>query len=143
MTQQEIIVYSLTKRGAQIDFPYGPEVAVVRVQAPNCTKRPIFAQLFSLDGVPKCTLSCTAEGGAHYRQRYPVERGYHCPAVQQPYFYTFTANESIPDAAVREMIDHAYQAVVSKLPKSAQRELDASRRLPETFVTGSDKGRPM
>ena len=49
-------------------------------------------------------------------------RGYHCPAVQQPYFNTFPL-DSVPDELIFEMTDHSYTTVVGKLPKYKQRKL--------------------
>jgi predicted DNA-binding protein (MmcQ/YjbR family) len=63
--------------------------------------------------------------GDFYRKQYPgtVVRGYHCPPVQQPYWNTIHMNGTVPDEELRIMIDHAYQAVVDKLPKRVQKEI--------------------
>ena len=125
MTQQKIIDYCLTKHGAYTDFPFGPDVLVIKVKAPSQKSGRIFAQLFELKGEPKCTLSCSAEGGIFYRQKFPdkIVHGWHCPPVQQPYFNTFSVDNTIPDDVIKKMADHAYEAVIAKLPKYIQKEL--------------------
>ena len=63
--------------------------------------------------------------GDFYRQLYPetVVRGYHCPPVQQPFWNTVYLNGVVLDDELKRMIDHAYDAVIAKLPKKIQKEL--------------------
>ena len=119
-TPQELIQYCLSKNGAYIDHPFGPDSEIIKVE------KKIFAQFFQLKGVDTITLKCDAMTGQFYRQMFPniVVRGYHCPPVQQPYFNTFPLDGSVPDEIIFEMIDHSYSVVVSKLPKYLQRKLN-------------------
>ena len=125
MTHQQILDYSLQKRGAYLDFPFEPNVPVVKVKAPSQEKGRIFAQVFTLYGEPKVTLNCTPESADFYRQVYigSVTRGWHCPPVQQPHFNTVALDGTVPDEEILRMIDHAYAVVVAKLPKYQQKEL--------------------
>ena len=125
MTQDEIIRYCLLKPGAFLDYPFGPDVTIVKVKSQNSAAR-IFAQLFTLQGEEKATFNCDMMTGDFYRSLYPgaVTRGYHCPPVQQPYFNTVALDGAVPDDALIRMIDHSYSAVVAKLPKKYQRELE-------------------
>ena len=125
MTQKEMIVYCLSKPGTFLDYPFGPETAVIKVKAEHSAAR-IFAQFFSLKGRPKVTFYCDRETGEFYRSVFPdaVTRGYHCPPVQQPYFNTVDLLSDLPDKELLEMIDHAYAAVVKKLPKKHRQELN-------------------
>lgn len=125
MTQQDIIDYCLTKRGAYVDFPFGPDVLIIKVKAPSQDKGRIFAQIFHIKGEPKVTFSCSKEEGLLYREMFPekITRGYHCPPVQQPYFNTVTLDGIIPEDIIKAMADHAYEAVVLKMPKYIQKEL--------------------
>lgn len=118
MTYSELLSYCLSKKGAYIDHPFGPESDIIKVEGK------IFAQLFLLKGIETATLNCERMTGDFYRQMFPgiIVRGYHCPPVQQPYFNTFPI-ESIPDRLIFEMADHSYSTVVRKLPKFKQREL--------------------
>lgn len=117
---EKLIGYCLLKKGAYTDFPFGADVTVIK------TEKRIFAQFFTLRGVPSATLKCDLMTGDFYRRLYPgvIVRGYHCPPVQQPYFNTFPLNGSVPEALITEMIDHSYITVVGKLPKYKQRLLN-------------------
>ena len=130
MTQKEILDYCLTKPGAYIDYPFGDDVTVVKVKAPSQDKGRIFAQLFFLKGEPMATFNCDAVTGEFYRSVYPgaVTRGYHCPAVQQPYFNTVNLDGTVPDDEMMIMIEHSYSTVVAKMPKYIQKELNSESR---------------
>lgn len=114
MTVQEIECYCLAKPGAYRDLPFG--------EVPVCFKvrGKIFAQLYP----DKITLKCTAFSGEAFRSAYPgiVVRGYHCPPVQQPYWNTIDLGR-FPHGELAIMIDHAYETVVSRLPKRVQTEI--------------------
>ena len=118
MTHSELLKYCLSKNGAYIAHPFGPESDIIKVEGK------IFAQLFVLKGKETVTLNCDRMTGDFYRQMFPgiIVRGYHCPAVQQPYFNTFPI-DSVPDELIFEMADHSYTTVVGKLPKYKQTKL--------------------
>lgn len=119
MKTEELIEYCLSKKGAYKDFPFGEDCTVIKVE-----KR-IFAQFFMLKGRESATFNCDAMTGDFYRRLYPgvVVRGYHCPAVQQPYFNTLPLDGSVEASVILEMIDHSYKTVVGKLPKYIQKRL--------------------
>ena len=125
MTHQKILEYCLEKQGAYLDYPFGPEVAVIKVKAPSQEKGRVFAQVFMLRGEPKATFNCTPDSAEFYRSIYPgsVVRGWHCPPIMQPHFNTVSLDGTVPDEEILYMIDHAYAVVVAKLPKYIQREL--------------------
>lgn len=126
MTPQQIIDYCLSKNGAYIDYPFGPDVTVVKVGKTPARSGRIFAQIFTLNKIQSVTLNCDMMTGQFYRGLFPsiVVRGYHCPAVQQPYFNTMPIDETLlNDEIMFEMIDHSYKTVVEKLPKYLQAEL--------------------
>ena len=118
MKYSELLDYCLSKKGAYIDHPFGPESDIIKVEGK------IFAQLFVLKGKETVTLKCECMMGDLYRQLYPgvIVRGYHCPPVQQPYFNSFPL-ESVSDELIIEMTDHSYATVVGKLPKYKQKKL--------------------
>lgn len=119
MSIDEIIAYCLNKKNAYIDYPFG--------ETPICIKvhNKIFAQVYFNPKDCKVTFKCEPIFGELYRQVYPgvVVRGYHCPPVQQPYWNTVYLNGVVPDDVLRLMIDHAYKAVISKLPKKVRNDL--------------------
>ena len=125
MTKNQIIDRCLQKPGAYIDFPFGPDVTVVKVGANGSNGR-IFLQAFDLKGEPCVTFNCDRQTGEFYRNIYPdtVTRGYHCPPVQQPYFNTVKLNGTVRDSEIINMIDHSYKTVVAKLPKYIQKGFD-------------------
>ncbi|MFT3952721.1 MAG: MmcQ/YjbR family DNA-binding protein [Oscillospiraceae bacterium] len=115
----------MKKLGAYLDYPFGPDIQVVKVKAPSQEKGRIFAQIFHLRGEPKVTLNCAPDFGEFYRRIYPnaVVRGWHCPPVQQPHFNTVSLAGSIPDEELLQMVNHSYDTAVKKLPKYAREEL--------------------
>ena len=125
MTSQQILDYCLAKPGAYVDFPFGPEVIIVKVKSPSQDKGRIFAQLFELKGEPKATFNCDEMTGEMYRKIYPdsVTRGWHCPPVQQPYFNTVSLDRTVSAGELRRMVDHSYSVVLAKLPRYAQDEI--------------------
>jgi len=125
ITGQQIIEYSLKKNGAYLDYPFGDDVACVKMKAPSQDKNRIFVQVFTLKDEPKATFCCSADTGEFYRSIYPnsVTRGWHCPPVQQPYFNTVSLDGTVSDEEITRMIDQAYDVVLSKFPKYIQQEL--------------------
>jgi len=119
MTCERLADLCLKKPGAYEDYPFGDDTACYKVRGK------IFAQIFSLRGERKATFKCEPILADLFRQKYPgsVTRGYHCPPVQQPYWNTVSLDGSVPDDELRMMLDHAYNAVVAKLPRKLQKEL--------------------
>ena len=119
MTTDELLEYCLTKKSAYVDFPFGELPVCVRVEGR------IFAQIYPHPEERKVTLKCEPLTGDDYRRRYPgaVVRAYWCPASQQLYWYTLMLNGTVPDGALKGMVDHAYAAAVAKLPKRVQKKL--------------------
>ncbi|MBN9106676.1 MAG: MmcQ/YjbR family DNA-binding protein [Propionibacteriaceae bacterium] len=132
MDMDVLLDYCLAKPGAYLDYPFGPGVAVAKVRAPTQPSGRVFAQVFTLRGVPTATLSCDPLTATEYRALYPgvVVRGYHCPPVQQPYFNSLPLAGRVPQDEILELADIAYEVVVAKLPKYRQRELATSSGAP-------------
>ena len=118
MQYSELLNYCLSKNGAYVDHPFGPDSDIIKVEGK------IFAQLFVLQGELTVTFNCDRMTGEFYRNLFPgvVVRGYHCPPVQQPYFNTLPVDD-VPDEMIFEMADHSYITVVSKLTKYKQKRL--------------------
>jgi predicted DNA-binding protein (MmcQ/YjbR family) len=126
MTLQDIIDHCLKKKGAYLCFPFGEGYAVVKIKAADGEKGRIFAQVFELKGEPVATFNCAAEAGIFYRLKYPekVVRGWHWPPVTAPYFNTVSFDGSVPDDEIYKMADESYAAVLAKLPKTKQKEIE-------------------
>ena len=118
MLFEEIRAYCLSKHKAYEARPFG--------DIPICYKlnNKIFAQIYPLSTDYKITLKCTADVGEFYRMIYPqkVVRGYHCPAVQQPYWNTIYL-DNFPDNELLNMIDHAYDTVFKSFNKKLQKQI--------------------
>ena len=106
--------YCLSKPGATEDMPFGEDVLVFRVGGK------MFA-LAALDEIPTTTnLKCDPDLALELRDRYEqVQPGYH---MNKKHWNTVEIDSEIPEAELREMIDHSYKLVVKRLP-SAKRQL--------------------
>jgi predicted DNA-binding protein (MmcQ/YjbR family) len=106
--------YCLTKSGATEDTPFGEEVLVFKVGGK------MFA-LTSLDELPaRANLKCDPDLALELRDRYEqVRPSYH---MNKKHWNTVEIENGIPDAEIRNMIDHSYELVVKKLPKMTRRK---------------------
>ncbi len=120
MNTQALMAYCLTKQGAYLYCPFGPEPVCARVG-----KR-IFAEIFI--GRPWVTLKCDPLYGQMLRGKYPetIRRGYHCPPPQHPYNNTVTLDGTVPDTEVLAMVDHSYARALSSQTKT-EREAALAR----------------
>ena len=114
MSTEEIKTYCLSKPKSVEAYPFGDWPICIKVDGK------IFAQIY----LDKITLKCTAFSGQMFRDAYPgvVVRGYHCPPVQQPYWNTVDLAQ-FPPEELPMMIDHAYETVVSSMPKKVKCEI--------------------
>jgi predicted DNA-binding protein (MmcQ/YjbR family) len=98
--------------GAVEDYPFGDEVAVFKVGGK------MFA-LVSLDDDPGfVNLKCDPAAALELRDRYAAVRpGYH---TDKRHWNTVDLDGSIDDDDVREMVEHSYELVVSRLPKRSR-----------------------
>jgi predicted DNA-binding protein (MmcQ/YjbR family) len=111
----ELRDHCLALPGAEETFPFGPKTSVFKV-----TGR-MFA-LSQLRGQPlRVSLKCEPElaealRGAHAA----VLPGYH---LNKRHWNTVITDCSLPDDAIRDMIEDSYDLVVSKLPPAHRRAL--------------------
>jgi predicted DNA-binding protein (MmcQ/YjbR family) len=112
--------YCLTKPGASEEIPFGPDVLVFKVHGK------IFA-LAALDEVPPTVnLKCDPDLALDLRDRYEqVRPGYH---MNKKHWNTVEIETGIPDVELRKMIDHSYNLVIEKSPKSKVKVAAQSRR---------------
>ena len=76
--------------------------------------------LLALDEVPpRVNLKCDPDLALELRDRYEqVEPGYH---MNKKHWNTIEIEAGVPDVEIRKMIDHSYDLVAKKLPKSRSR----------------------
>ncbi len=107
--------YCLEKPGATEGTPFGPDVVVFKVGGK------MFA-LASLDEVPaRVNLKCDPDLALELRDRYEqVRPGYH---MNKKHWNTVEIDSGVPEAELRNMIDHSYELVVQSLPKAMRGKL--------------------
>jgi len=120
MDLAEFREYCLIKPSATEGTPFGPDVLVFKVSGK------MFA-LAALDEVPTTVnLKCDPDLALDLRDRYEqVRPGYH---MNKKHWNTVEIENGIPDAELRKMIDHSYELVIKKLPKSKAKVGAQSRR---------------
>ncbi len=101
--------YCLTKPGATEGTPFGPDVIVFKVDDK------MFA-LASLEEVPpRVNLKCDPERALDLRDCYEaVQPGYH---MNKEHWNTIELSGDLPDAELRDLIDHSYELVGKRLTK--------------------------
>jgi predicted DNA-binding protein (MmcQ/YjbR family) len=115
VTRDEVLDVCSRMPGAVEDYPFGDDVAVFRIGGK------MFA-LVLLTGVPgSVNLKCDPEWALELRARYAAVRpGYH---TNKRHWNTVELDGTVGDTELREMIDHSYELVVSRLPRSERARL--------------------
>lgn len=109
MNIEEFREYCISKPGVTEEFPFNETTLVFKVMGK------MFA-LTNLDGDWSLALKCDPERAIELREQYPAIRpGYHMSKV---HWNTVMMDGSLSQKLILELIDHSYQLVVDKLPKS-------------------------
>ena len=104
--------YLLGKPEAREAFPFGPDVAVMKVR----DKR--FATLGEEQGEGRMNLKCDPDQAQALRDIFEaVIPGYH---MNKKHWNTIKLDGSIPAGEIQRMIDHSYALVVAGLPKKVR-----------------------
>lgn len=110
MNRQILINNCLSKTGAYEDYPFGPEVLVIKVG----TK--MFALISERGGKLNISLKCDPFLAETLRKQYAaVTPGYH---LNKKHWNTIVVNDSIPDEEITWMIQHSYDLVFKSLSKA-------------------------
>lgn len=97
------------------DYPFGPGVAVLKVQ------NKMFATLGTEDGVARMNLKCEPNEALMLRDIFEaVMPGYH---MNKRHWNTVLLNGSIPRGEIERMIDNSYALVVQGLPSRQRKAL--------------------
>lgn len=106
--------YCLSKAGVTEEFPFDADTLVFKVMG----------KMFALAGIgsfDSINLKCDPEKAIELREQYDaVSPGYH---MNKNHWNTIAMDGSIPDATLKEWIDHSYDLVVSGLSKKLRAEL--------------------
>ena len=119
MDLEQFREYCLGKPHVTEGTPFGETVLVFKVGGK------MFA-LASLDDLPaKVNLKCDPDRALELRDRYEeVQPGYH---MSKKHWNTVQLEGTIPNAEIRQMIDHSYDLVVAGLPKAKREPLTKAR----------------
>ncbi len=108
--------YLLTKPGSFEDFPFGPDVAVYKIN------NKMFALLVELDGETRMNLKCDPDEAMALRDIFEaVIPGYH---MNKKHWNTVILNRTIPVGEIERMIDRSYGLVVKGLKKPERAALE-------------------
>ncbi len=113
--RDQVIAACTAKPGAAEDYPFGDDVAVFKVAGR------MFA-LIPLGPAPgSVSLKCDPDLAVALRARYPaIAPGYH---LNKRHWNTVQLDGSVPDAELLDLIDHSYDLVVARLPRSQRARL--------------------
>lgn len=119
MTGDEARAFLLSLPEAREDFPFGPEVAVMKVGDR------MFATLGTHDGQWRVNLKCEPQQALMLRDIFEaVHPGYH---MNKQHWNTVFLDGSIPRSELERMMEHSYDLVVAKLPARVRRPLQRLR----------------
>ncbi len=115
--EEKFKAYLLGKPEAWEDYPFGPDVSVIKV----CDK--MFATYSrNSDGYIHMNLKCDPNEALALRDVFEsVIPGYH---MNKKHWNTVILNDSIPDGEVERMIDRSFGLVVKGLNKAERRSLE-------------------
>jgi predicted DNA-binding protein (MmcQ/YjbR family) len=109
MNIEEFREYCLSKAGVTEEFPFDEVTLVFKVGGK------MFA-LTNLDGEWSLNLKCDPDKAIVLREQYPaIREGYHMSKI---HWNTLMMNGSLNNRLIKDLIDHSYELVRSKLPKS-------------------------
>ena len=109
--------YCLSKKGITEEFPFDESTLVFKVMGK------MFA-LVALERIPsQANLKCDPEWAIALREEHDgvITPGYHMSKVHWNTIFL----EELPPNLIRNLVDHYYDLVVSKLTKKLKAELDA------------------
>lgn len=106
--------YCIEKPGTTEEFPFDEHVLVFKVMGK------VYA-LTNVDNFESINLKCDPERAVTLREEYSgIIPGYH---MNKKHWNTVQMDESVPLTLVKELIDHSYALVVSKLTKKDKEKL--------------------
>lgn len=109
MNSKNLFLYCLSKPGAIEDYPFGPEVIVMKIASK------MFALISRREGQDILSLKCDPDFSEILRRQYPsIIPGYH---LNKKHWNTVLLDGSIAEKEIKELIDHSYQLVYKSLPK--------------------------
>ncbi len=115
MNIEEIRDFCLSKKGTTEEFPFDEVTLVFKVMGK------MYA-LTSLDKDLAINLKCDPEKAIELREQYEaIKPGYHMSKI---HWNTVEVDGSLKTDFIKELIDHSYDLVVSKLTQKLKKELN-------------------
>ena len=116
MTLEDFHSYCLAKPGVEETFPFDEHTLVFKVMG----------KMFALSGLEReefsVNLKCDPERSVELREQYPdIQPGWH---MNKAHWNTVLFEGDVPEQLLRDLIDHSYDLVVSKLTKKLKAELE-------------------
>lgn len=106
----------LTKPGAYLDYPFGKDVAVYKVNDK------MFALIAEKTNPLNLSLKCDPQLAEVLRDKYEsVLPGYH---LSKKHWNTLILSGQLEDQEILDLINHSYDLVVSGLPAKDQEKLN-------------------
>ena len=116
MNLDQARAYLLAKPEASETFPFGADVAVMKVG------KKMFATLAKRSGLPEMNLKCDPHEALILRDIFPAVRpGYH---MNKRHWNTVSLDDSIPAGELQRMMDNSYGLVVAALPRAQRQALE-------------------
>ena len=114
MNIEEFRAYCLSKSCVTEETPFGPDTLVLKVAG----------KMFAAAGIElfeRFNVKCDPEVALELREKFhAVEPGWH---MNKTHWNTIYVNRDLGDKQLKHWINHSYELVVSKLPKSKREEL--------------------
>ena len=118
MTPEQVREYMLSKPEAEEDFPFYPDVSVMKV------KGKMFATFAEEDGLYRMNLKCDPEQALELRDVFDsVKPGYH---MNKKHWNTVYLDGELPAGELQRQIDHSYALVLKGMTKALRRSLETA-----------------
>jgi predicted DNA-binding protein (MmcQ/YjbR family) len=115
MDYQQARRYMLSRPESVEDFPFGPDVAVMKIRGR------MFATLATSGGSPRANLKCDPDEALMLRDIFEsVLPGYH---MNKRHWNTVILDGDVPRGEIERMIDRSYGLVVQRLGKQEREAL--------------------
>ena len=116
MNLDQFLEYCHTKKGVVEAFPFDETTLVLKVMHKMFALCDIYKEPLTVN------LKCNPERALQLRETYDrITPGYH---MNKKHWNTVNIEADVPDDVIRELIDHSYDLVVSKLTKKDRIQLD-------------------
>ena len=113
MTTQKVTEYCLSKPGAALDYPFGPEPAVFKVGGK------VFATIYQKNGTTRFGMKCDpmlADLLCHQHEAVTM-------MYKSPNWIYIHCGGDVPDDEVFIQIDHSYDLIIKALPKKTREQI--------------------